>query len=233
MHPPFSIAALRPLGYTWNMGIIATTGYSYRGVPVDLIGALRKAHPFKTFVETGTNIGATAYWAADVFDQVISIEFARELYDGLDKSRPNIRFVLGDSSKLLGELLVDDAIVYLDAHYSAGNTHDSYPLLQELEHVNASGSEELAVIVDDARFCCAVWNDETYGELPVVIGLLSNGGRRYVTLMDDMLVAVPRSLEAVVRDHFNARSKEMWKRFVRDTGTNPLKAAAKRILGRP
>ncbi len=215
------------------MGIIATTGYAYRGVPVDLIEHLRDEHPgYETFIETGTNIGATAYWAADLFEQVVTIEYARELYDGLDKRRSNIRFVHGDSSEMMPMLLSDRAVVYLDAHYSAGDTHKSYPLLKELAHVNRSGLKHLVIIVDDARFCTAVWNDETYGELPEVVGLLSNGGQRYVTLMDDMLVAVPRTMEHTLRDFYNARSKEMWARFRKDTRPAAVKVVAKRLLGR-
>ena len=214
------------------MGIIATKGFEYRGVPKDLIERLRKDHKLDTFIETGTNIGATAYWAADIFKQVVTIEFAQELYDKLDKSRSNIRFVLGDSSEMMPSLLSDHAIVYLDAHYSSGDTYKSYPLLKELKHVNDSGLKDLVVIVDDARFCSAVWNDETYGELPEVVGLLSNGGARYVTLMDDMLIAVPRELEKTLRDHYNTRSKELWEQFVKDTTPNPVKQLAKTLLGR-
>jgi len=215
------------------MGIIATKGYEYRGVPKELIARLRQAHKqLDTFVETGTNIGATAYWASDIFKQVVTIEFAQELFDKLDKSRKNIRFVLGDSSEMMPSLLADHAIVYLDAHYSSGDTYKSYPLLKELKHVNDSGLKDLVVIVDDARFCSAVWNDETYGELPEVVGLLSNGGQRYVTLMDDMLIAVPREMEKTLRDFYNERSKELWAQFQKDTTPSAVKAAAKKLLGR-
>ncbi|MBP8822568.1 MAG: hypothetical protein KBH07_02855 [Flavobacteriales bacterium] len=215
------------------MGIIATKGFQYRGVPKDLIAHLRQHHrQLDTFVETGTNIGATAYWASEVFKQVVTIEFAQELYDRLDQSRKNIRFVLGDSSEMMPSLLSDHAIVYLDAHYSSGETHNSYPLLKELKHVNGSGLKDLVVIVDDARFCSATWNDETYGELPEVVGLLSNGGQRYVTLMDDMLVAVPREMEKTVRDFYNKRSKELWAQYEKDSTPNVVKAAAKKLLGR-
>jgi hypothetical protein len=215
------------------MGIIATKGFEYRGIPKELIARLRQDHKqLDTFVETGTNIGATAYWAADIFKQVVTIEFSQELYDKLDKSRSNIRFVFGDSSEMMPSLLSDHAIVYLDAHYSAGDTYNSYPLLKELQHVNNSGLKDLVVIVDDARFCCAVWNGETYGELPEIVGLLSNGGQRYVTLMDDMLIAVPRSMEKTVRDHYTERSKELWAQFQKDTTPSALKTAAKTLLGR-
>jgi hypothetical protein len=215
------------------MGIIATKGFEYRGVPKELIAVLRSANPrLQTFVETGTNIGATAFWAADLFKQVVTIEFAKELYDALDKNRPNIRFVLGDSSEMMPGLLAEHAIIYLDAHYSAGVTHKSYPLLKELGHINASPFHDLVIIVDDARCCSALWNDESYGELPEVVALLSHGGRRYVTLMDDMLVAVPRAMEEAVRGYYNARSKELWAQFVRDTRPGVVKQAAKKLLGR-
>src|SRR5262245_17161966 len=143
------------------MGIVATKGYRYRGAPEDLIERLRKGRQLDTFIETGTYLGVTTHWAADRFKQVITVEAAHAIYEKLDKSRPNIRFVLGDSSELLGTLLVDRSIVYLDAHYSAGATHNSYPLLKELKHVNDSGLKDVVVIVDDARFCTSDWNDET------------------------------------------------------------------------
>jgi hypothetical protein len=129
-------------------------------------------------------------------------------------------------------VLVDRSIVYLDAHYSADETHNSYPLIQELGSVNASGLEHLVVIVDDARCCCTLWNDESYGELPEITALLSNGGSRYVALFDDMLVAVPRYMEQDLRDHFNGSSKKQWARYVRDNRPNPVKQAAKKVLGR-
>lgn len=214
------------------MGIVATKGFEYRGVPKELIARLRAVQPYDTFIETGTHVGATAFWAATEFKQVVTIEFSKEVYDMLDKRTPNIRFVHGDSSEKMPELLSDHAIVYLDAHYSAGITHNSYPLIKELQHINNSGLQDLVLIVDDARCCRATWNDETYGELPEIVALLSHGGTRYVTLMDDMLIAVPRTLEATLRDHYNQRSKELWAQFQHDTKPNPVKEAAKKLLGK-
>jgi len=51
------------------------------GPPIDIILKLKETYGIKRFIETGSYIGDTAYWASKIFEQVITIEFLKNFYD--------------------------------------------------------------------------------------------------------------------------------------------------------
>jgi|TARA_B100000315_G_scaffold254685_1_gene296265 hypothetical protein len=100
-----------------------------------------------TFVETGTFRGNMVNTVKDVFSSIRSIELNDTLYreaDGRFKKYKHISIIHGDS----GEVMPVKAHLYwLDAHYSAGVTAKSFPIMKELGRI-----EDFSVIlIDDAR----------------------------------------------------------------------------------
>lgn len=128
--------------------------------PEDLIRRIRAVKPLRFFVETGTYYGETARWASERFEHVWTTEFSDECYKGaIEKSAgvENVSFLYGDSRAVLPKVLAEleeEALFWLDAHYSGNETYgksDECPLLEEISIVNRSKYEN-AIIIDDARF---------------------------------------------------------------------------------
>jgi len=188
------------------MGLVATSKIQYRGVPKKLIRSIQEFGNIKNFIETGSYEGETASWASNYFERVLSIEADFTLYNNL-RSRDNLKFILGDSSKILSDYLQNNTLLYLDAHYSGGNTFQSFPLISEIQQVNNSGFKDIVIIIDDARFCTSSWNYESYGELPIIISLLSYKNSRYVVIFDDMIISVPYHFKNIVDEFTNVQSK--------------------------
>ena len=194
------------------MGFISTSNFSVRNVPELLILSIKKTREFDTFIETGSHLGETSYWAEKYFKNVISFEAAEHYYKNLISSE-KINFIFGDSSKELSKFLVDNSIIYLDAHYSGGITHNSYPLLSELSQINDSQLLDLVIIVDDARFCLSKWNGESYGYIMDILELMSNSNTRHICIFDDMIIAVPKEFEKIVDDWVKEISAKYWYSF--------------------
>ena len=118
--------------------------------------------PFKTnvFVETGTNAGDTIKNVHQFFQKVYSIELDEKYYNNAKetfKHHNNISLLLGDSSKLLGDLCksIDlPTFFWLDGHWSGGNTgrgEKDCPLLEELKEIVENLKSNCIIAIDDAR----------------------------------------------------------------------------------
>ena len=55
-------------------------GESRMGPPVALLLELAGIYAVSEFIESGTYLGSTAYWARQHFDRVTTIEYSEELY---------------------------------------------------------------------------------------------------------------------------------------------------------
>ncbi len=174
------------------------------GVPENIAIALRDAMGLKWFVETGTYKGGTAIWAAGHFENVITIEMHRPRYDETLPcliKYPNIRAVYGDSRVELENNLPDEpALLWLDAHWS-GNYELSVggpgecPLAEELMVVRPYD----AILIDDARLFTGrpprphdpeQW--PTYDQIRAVLP------GRYMTIIDDVIIAIPYQYAEVI-----------------------------------
>ena len=112
------------------------------------------------FVETGTAGGGTTVRAAEVFDNVYTIELDEDLYsrNRLTFSKySNIHAYLGDSSKVLKEILAliesDACLFFLDAHHDGGSgprLECITPILKEIEEIVKKRSKNV-IIIDDLR----------------------------------------------------------------------------------
>ena len=104
--------------------------------------ALRDQFKIKTIVETGTCLGSSTIFFAKHFENVITIE-ANPEYQTIAINRcakekiNNVQFLLGDSSKLLSDVLQklgkNNVGFFLDAHW--GN---NCPLIAELDQIGKS-----------------------------------------------------------------------------------------------
>ena len=110
--------------------------------PKELMLTLQKAFSLERFLETGTYRGRTAAWAAENFDEVVTIEASSDLHDTAHERHghlPNVRWVHGDTRDVLPcevARLAGPAVAWLDSHWSGGTTYgegDECPLLAEIE----------------------------------------------------------------------------------------------------
>lgn len=175
------------------------------GPPETLVVALQQRMSLDCFVETGTFQGNTAAWAAQKFPRVITVELS-PTYHAAAVARfsaaDNIVPLFGDSKKVLQDVvpkLTLPALFWLDAHWSGADTagrESECPLLDELRLINASALPHI-VLVDDARLFLAPppppHRADQWPSFREVIGVLGGGGRRFVALFEDVLIAVPAS----------------------------------------
>ena len=184
-------------------------GNIHPGAPRPLLEALKKTGKFRIFVETGTAAGDTAMLAGDLFDTVITLEadpaLAETAHERLS-GRKGILPVAGDSRELLPRLiprLAGPAVFWLDAHFCGEGSFgrgDECPLLAEIAAV-AAAPQPHVVLIDDARLFAsppapphdaACWPD-----LGAVLAALGAGSDRDAALVDDVIIAIPRTTAAL------------------------------------
>jgi hypothetical protein len=125
------------------------------------IDQARKATGSRTFIETGTYLGGTAFRCSKVFDRVYTIELDAGIAARARKnlaSRRNVELIEGDAVSELRRLLergdIGNAVVFLDGHFSGGETaHGSSaePAVDAVELLGLHRSRIGAVIIDDFR----------------------------------------------------------------------------------
>jgi len=110
-------------------------------IPLHFVDRLVKTHDLKVFVETGTYLGFTVEHVLDKFEKVYTIELDLLLYEQASekfKAHKNVRCVRGDSGEKLADILYfikhRRALIWLDAHWSAG--------------ITARGSKDTAIVAE-------------------------------------------------------------------------------------
>lgn len=100
-----------------------------------IVEGLIREWKITTFVETGTQYGATALWAAKRVNRVFTMECdaerCKEAHDNLKDS--NVILWFGKSEELLREMVLrnrDRVLFFLDAH-----SMDGTPIVQELHAI--------------------------------------------------------------------------------------------------
>lgn len=128
-------------------------------LPVPLALQYRDRHGIKTFVETGTAGGHTAELAANLFEQVYSVEVDKERMVTASRRLAgyhNITLRLGDSVSFLEsmrqQLHGNPVLYFLDSHWCGGERFGpECPLLRELQAIGKMFNERQVVMIDDAR----------------------------------------------------------------------------------
>ena len=197
-------------------------GLIHFGVPPQLVQAARERFSIRAFVETGTFEGDTAAFAANLFERVYTIEL---LGDRCEKARrrlageANVTVLSGDSPEMLRQILPGlrgvPTMFWLDAHWDGDGPIQGpqCPLTAELRAINDGGGPGNGIVayilVDDARYFMAPppppRDPGQWPALSDIIPLLSDNGRRYVVIVDDIIVAFPVAARPFLEGHARGR----------------------------
>lgn len=125
-----------------------------------LIAAYGRRFCLDTLVETGTYYGDMVEACLPHFRRLFSIELGEELAARAGErfdSNGNVTIAQGDSGRLLPcvlMLLQKPCLIWLDAHYSGGDTalgEGVTPVVRELQAISRLAMAGSVVLIDDAR----------------------------------------------------------------------------------
>jgi len=206
------------------------------GPPQELILQLKERYALTHFVETGTYRGDTAAWAASHFERVITIEGSRKLYDLAVQRHTgvrNVEFLLGDSRSLLPSVIARlpaPAIVWLDSHWCGGESYgmeDQCPLLDELRTIHQAETTHF-LFVDDARLFESPPplpnRIEDWPSIDRVVGALqARDGGYYITVHEDVIIAVPEYARMTVAAYCQAANTKVWNAMGQSGNGGPVR----------
>ncbi|MDJ0745519.1 MAG: class I SAM-dependent methyltransferase [Xenococcaceae cyanobacterium MO_167.B27] len=180
------------------------------GPPTEIITKLKEYGKVANFIETGTYYGNTAYWASQIFERVVTIEYSPIMYQEATQKYghlKNIEFLCGDSREMLKEVvskLSQPSIFWLDAHWSGGNTYgenDECPIIYEIEIINSSPYDHY-ILIDDARLFLSPPPSphlvEQWPDITTVINTLNLVPNRYTVIFEDVIICVPSNVKPML-----------------------------------
>ena len=190
-------------------------------IPIDLAARLVEAEDIRYAVETGTYLGHSALMLADLLDEVWSVELKPEILEKARERtahRPGIHLVEGYSPDVLPGILEQvpgPALYWLDGHGGTFGADDvpahikECPVLDELEAIaKHPHADRSVVLIDDARaFLGPLLHHRP--DWPSFVDVADALGRdRYVTILDDVIIGVPKDLRPVVDDWWRGKLRE-------------------------
>jgi hypothetical protein len=196
-------------------------GPVWEGVPLPLAMALRNRLHLRVAVETGTFRGDSAAALAPLFEQVVTIERSPELAAAAAsrlRPFPNVTVIGGRSAEeilRLGATLSRPFLAWLDAHWCTGGTgtDDECPVLREIAALPlAPAAAGSCLLIDDARLFQGPppppHDHAAWPPLMDVIDALRRRHSRYVTLLEDVIIASPLEARKTVDDYWLGRQSE-------------------------
>ena len=169
-----------------------------------LLRAIR-ATGARVFVETGTFYGEMVARLRPYVAEAHTIELSPDLHSRAERrfaADPDVHVHLGDSAVVLPTVLAQlqaPAVIYLDGHYSGGDTARGSvvtPVWDELRAIAASPHRH-AVVIDDARGF-GVWPG--YPPAAEIADWARDNLRDYVTVVDtDEICLLPSEIESCMR----------------------------------
>jgi hypothetical protein len=202
------------------------------GVPEQLVLNLNQVARLSYFIETGTFYGNTAVWAANHFDNVITIEIDEEISKraaSRANNPKNINYLVGSSALMLSKVVSElnqPAFFWLDGHYSGpgtGGESNECPLMFELE--TAFSSHGSVIMIDDARCFlgppCPPHNPSHWPRIDDIFQIIKQLAPDYITTIhDDVIISIPHNLSNILDDdwlknygsRFNVYQKKIGRR---------------------
>ena len=189
-------------------------GLFFRGIPASVLFSAKMAlGPSFEAIETGTYKGSTAKKLTSIAMRETTIEANQEFYmkalKWVDKF-DNLTLLRGDSGALIGSALPKadvNCMVWLDAHYSGGNTageHNRCPLMSELKQILPSRTaSNTVVLIDDARGLIGASGWPLLSDLVV---LLNEYGFCSIVIDDVLIASSKGSLSIFVENYSKSRT---------------------------
>jgi hypothetical protein len=203
---------------SWQNSDMGSVTFS---IPFDLATALLEATGLRFAVETGTYLGGTAGQLAGVVDEVWTVELKADILAQASErlaSFDNIHLVEGYSPEVLPGLLTEvpgPALFWLDGHGGTFGADDvpshilECPVLEELTAIEAwPHAARSVILIDDARaFFGTLLHHRP--DWPTFVDVADALGRdRYVTVLDDVVIAVPLEVRPVVDAWWRGKLQE-------------------------
>jgi hypothetical protein len=205
---------------------------------------LAAASGIEAAVETGTFRAEGTLALRGAVSRVWTIELSDKLHaEAVDRhgDRSGITFMHGSSEEVLPRLvaLIDEPVIFwLDAHggmvdLSSNDVFDpageatQCPVISELQAVRQfRHAATSCILIDDARAFLGPLPQHRAGDWPTlleIIDLLRLDGDRYITILDDVVIAVPMALRGVVerwwleqiqdRDGRDGYAQNLWEAY--------------------
>ena len=225
-------------------------------LPDQLSADLRDRLGLRRAVETGTYYGHTTAVLAGMFEEVVTVERADEFYERarqLLEPHSNVRQVKGHSGEALRTMdaRAGGTLYWLDAHWSGGETagsDDPCPLIAELDAIG-TGDPNDCLLIDDAREFASPPDDRWPTLVEVLDAVRRDRSGHYVTVVHDLVVAVPESARDIVDTFGREHVWTVWEAGEKARGVKvpgpllqrlqpvlrrlvPLRARLGRLLGR-
>lgn len=163
------------------------------------IDAVRRKTGARMMIETGTFLGVTAARAARVFEKVVTVELDQTL---ADKARaylrplPNVEVITGDALAELPKILarpdMEDVLVFLDGHFSGGETAHgdiAEPAVLEVDVLAQFRDKIRGIVIDDFRCFGTEAGWPTKGELIATVERHFNDAFDITVHLDQVLVS--------------------------------------------